>query len=214
MNAFGLVDYVMMIAAVVASWGMYYALQPRPPDGDERPASPPLLAAGLAPLAWTAPGGEARNPALPLEGILNRICAASDYPNIDRFLAGARLAYETIITAFAEGNLAPQAHLISDSVRETFEAAITARRQRGETVDLLFIGFRTVDIIDAGMDNGRAWIDVRFVGLTVSATRDGAGRVVAGDSARVVEIAEIWGFERELRSAEPRWLLTATDTDG
>lgn len=50
------------------------------------------------------------------------------------FLNGARMAYEMIVMAFAEGDRKTLKGLLSREVFDGFNAAITEREQRGETV--------------------------------------------------------------------------------
>ena len=212
MNEFVMVDMLFMALALAAAWAAHYLAQPPPGEAPSNEPMPgPLLATGTALVSWTGSGIDL--PRLkPLDETLRRICISSGYRGIDTFREGAKLAYEDITDAFASGDLGPQRHLLSDAVYDAFAAAVADRTARGETIDRIFIGVGC-DIVDAGLANGRAWIDVRFVGVVVSATRDAAGDVIVGHPNRVVEIPEIWTFERDLRTAEPNWLLTATEED-
>ncbi|RYG87100.1 MAG: Tim44/TimA family putative adaptor protein, partial [Alphaproteobacteria bacterium] len=193
MSEFALLDLLLMALATAAAWAANYLAQPPPSEAPtSEPASPPLLAAGLGVISWTGDGFEVQRPATPLDETLRRICIASGYRGIDTFIDGAKLAYEEVTNAFASGDLSSQAYLLSPDVFETFAEAIAERSKRGETVDLMFIGVGAADVLDAGIGNGQAWIDVRFVGAMVSVTRNGDGDVVAGAPNRVVEMAEIW----------------------
>ena len=213
MSEFVLVDLLFMALALAATWAAHYLAQPPPTEARNSHAMPrPLLSAGHGAVSWTGVQPEIQKPS-PLDETLRRICVASGYRGIDVFLEGARLAYEEVTNAFATGNLDAQRHLLSPAVYETFAEAIAQRTARGEIVELIFIGVGAADILDAGLGNGQAWIDVRFVGAMVSVTLNADGDIVAGQANRVIEIAEIWTFERDLRAAEPRWLLTATEAD-
>jgi predicted lipid-binding transport protein (Tim44 family) len=210
MNELGFIDYLVIATIAVLSWRLYQATLP--PSSSAEDGLGPMLAVGLAPMPW-------REPVLPpgvapgLRETLRRICLASGYSGFETFLDGAKLTYEAVIQDFARGDLSGQTNLMSKVVRDTFSEAIAAREARGETVGLTFVGFAAVDIVDAELSGGRAFIDVRFAGDMVSVTRDRDGRLVAGDPGRVVTVTEIWTFERELRSASPNWLLTATGPD-
>jgi predicted lipid-binding transport protein (Tim44 family) len=214
MNEFVLVDILFMAIAVAATWAAHYLAQPPPSEAPNHdPAPPPLLAASHGVVSWTGATLEIHRPAAPLDEALRRICNSSGYRSIDVFLDGAKLAYEDVSNAFASGELDAQKHLLSETVYETFAEAIATRASRAESVELTFIGVGAADITDAGLGNGQAWIDVRFVGMMVSVTRDARGQIVAGHPGRVIELTEIWTFERELRAADPNWLLTATEAD-
>ncbi len=207
MSALFLFDYLMTLAVVALSWGIYHAAQPPPANADRK--------RDLLAMSATAAGSWAEPAAAPAETqlaeTLQKIRRRGGYPSPEAFIEGAKQAYESIIKAYASGNLAEVALLLSDEVRTVFADAIAERNARGETVSLLFIGFRSVEITDADLDNGLAWIELRFVAELVTATRDREGRVIAGHPAMVVDIAETWTFERHLSAASPKWILAGTD---
>ena len=112
----------------------------------------------------------------------------------------------------ARGDLAGVGNLLTDQVAHDFQAFADGRRQRGETEALLFIGFSGADVIAASFDDV-ASLDVRFSADIVSVTRDRDGRIIEGSPDRVIRVAEIWTFERDLKTPKSRWLLAATDAD-
>jgi predicted lipid-binding transport protein (Tim44 family) len=149
----------------------------------------------------------------PLAETLRRICRAVGYDDIADFVAGAKLTYELVLNAFAAGDLRDCRPLLAPDVRDTLTAAIAEREAKGDTVTTTFIGFRSADIVDAGLAGGIAWIEVRFVAEMVSVTRGRDGKVTAGHPNRVDEIAQRWTFEKELRSGRREWLLVATEAE-
>jgi predicted lipid-binding transport protein (Tim44 family) len=128
----------------------------------------------------------------------------------DSFLAGARAAYEIIVTAFAEGNRKTLKNLLSAEVYQGFAGAISDRESRGEQIDQSFVGIKSADIFEAELKNGLAQLTVKFVSELISATRDRAGEVVSGDPKRIKEVTDIWTFAREVASRDPNWKLVAT----
>ena len=128
----------------------------------------------------------------------------------DHFLAGAKAAYEMIVTAFAEGNRKTLKNLLSREVYDGFAGAISDRESRGEQVDQSFVGIKSADIVEAELKNGMAQLTVKFVSELISATRDKAGEVISGDPKRIKEVTDIWTFAREVGSRNPNWKLVAT----
>ena len=128
----------------------------------------------------------------------------------DGFLKGASGAYEIIVTAFAEGNRKTLRDLLSRDVYDGFAGAIGDRESRGEQIDQSFVGIKTADIVEAELKNGMAQVTVKFVSELISATRDKAGEVIAGDPKRIKEVTDIWTFAREVASRNPNWRLIAT----
>ena len=126
------------------------------------------------------------------------------------FLNGAKQAYEMIVTAFAEGNRKMLKDLLSKDVMEGFSAAITDREKRGEVIDQSFVGINKADIVEAELKGGASSITVKFDSQLISATRDKAGEVIAGDPQRITDVTDYWTFARDVSSSNPNWKLVAT----
>ena len=147
------------------------------------------------------------------QGLLAILRADSSF-DPDGFLNGARQAYEMIVTAFAEGNRKMLKDLLSREVMEGFAAAITDREKRGEVIDQSFVGISKADIVEAELKAGTANVTVRFESQLISATRDKAGEVVAGDAQKITDVTDVWSFARDLSSRNPNWRLVATQSAG
>lgn len=134
------------------------------------------------------------------------------------FVTGAKQAYEMIVTGFAEGNRKLLKDLLSKDVYDGFVAAIAEREQRGEQIDQSFVGILKCDIVEAEVKGAAAHVTVRFVSQLISATRDKANVVVAGDPQKVREVTDVWTFSRDIGTARarqnPNWKLAATHPEG
>ena len=127
------------------------------------------------------------------------------------FLDGAKMAYETIVMAFAEGDEATLEQLLGDDVFEGFQRAIRERETRGEKVQSSLVGIDKADIIEAEVKNRTAYVTVKFVSELISVTRDADGEVIEGDPKKVREVTDIWTFARDVASKNPNWKLVATE---
>jgi predicted lipid-binding transport protein (Tim44 family) len=127
------------------------------------------------------------------------------------FLDGAKAAYEMIVMAFAQGDVATLNQLLGKDVFEGFERAIRDREERGEAVESSLVGIDKADIIEAEIKNRTAYVTVKFVSELISVTRDADGEVVEGDAKKVREVTDIWTFAREVGSKNPNWKLVATE---
>ena len=203
-------DYLLIAVALVVSLRWYHATILRNGSGDD----PATTAGALEPRRVDyVPKIPEPTTATPLGRVLSWICLAGRYRSIDDVIEGARLAYEQVLNAFAAGDLRAETSLLSQTVREAFETAIVERQSQGHVSEFTFIGLKAADIVDAALVEGQAMIQLRFVAEVVSATRDREGRIVAGHPVQVVELAELWTFERDLASADPNWTLVGTKAD-
>ena len=142
---------------------------------------------------------------------LDAIITADGSFDAKHFLAGARAAYEMVVTAFAEGDRRTLKNLLSREVFEGFEAAITERERRGEKAETRFVSIDTADIVGAELRGRSAQITVRFVSKLISVTRDRSGAVIDGNPEKVTEVTDVWTFARDVSSRDPNWKLIATE---
>jgi predicted lipid-binding transport protein (Tim44 family) len=127
------------------------------------------------------------------------------------FVAGARAAYEMIVNAYAEGDRRALKSLLAREVYDGFEAAISEREKRGETVENRFVSVDDCDITAAEMRGKTAQLTVKFQSKLVSATRDKNGNVVDGNAEKVTDVTDVWTFARDTSSRDPNWKLVATE---
>ena len=142
---------------------------------------------------------------------LSKVAAADDTFDPDHFLAGAKMAYEMIVTAYADGDRATLKNLLEPEVYEGFVSAIGEREGRGERVESTFVGIESAKISHAGLDGRTTRITVRFVSELISVTKNKDGAVVDGDPTAVQHIRDAWTFARDVRSRDPNWKLVATE---
>lgn len=127
------------------------------------------------------------------------------------FVAGAKSAYETIVTAFARGDRKTLKGLLAKEVYDGFEQAITDREKRGEKAESNFVSIDKADLTAAEVKGKTAQVTIAFVSQLISVTRDAQGAVVDGSADQVSSVNDIWTFSRQLGSRDPNWLLVATE---
>jgi len=149
----------------------------------------------------------------PLNDSLREVSKADPAFNPKEFVNGARMAYEMIVMAFAEGDRKSLKGLLSREVYEGFDAAISDREAKGEKIKSTFVGIDKADILSAEMKGTESFITMRIVSQMISATYDKAGTLIDGDAEAVAEISDLWTFARDTRSRDPNWKLVATESE-
>lgn len=129
------------------------------------------------------------------------------------FAEGAKMAYEMIVMAYADGDRRTLKNLLSREVYDGFVAAIADRESRNEKIQSSFVGIDKAEIVNAEMKGSEAHVTLRVVSQLVSATRNAAGEVIDGDPETVAEVKDVWTFARDTRSRDPNWKLVATEAD-
>ncbi len=127
--------------------------------------------------------------------------------DMGHFLAGAKGAYEMIVKAFAESDKATLANLLAPGVLSSFEAVIDQRAAEGRSESVEFFHAPRADLEKAEVIEGDlARVTVRFLAEFRSRTKGPEGEGV--DDRRT---AELWTFERRLKSRDPNWTLVHVD---
>jgi predicted lipid-binding transport protein (Tim44 family) len=194
-----------------------------PPPARQEPGSPepgnvvrlPGAAAGradgsgaeLAPDRWKGVAEPGSAVATGLDEIA-KVEPGFDAPG---FIEGAKMAYEMIVTAFAQGDRKTLKNLLSRDVYEGFDRAIGEREKRGEKAETTFVSIDKAEIVGVEVRNQVAHMMVRFVSQLITATRNAEGAVVDGSAEAVVEVTDVWTFARPIGSRDPNWQLVATE---
>jgi predicted lipid-binding transport protein (Tim44 family) len=128
------------------------------------------------------------------------------------FLNGARGAYEMILMAFQNGELAPIKQFLSDEVYTSFLDVIETRSANAVHIDATFIGVRELKLTAAEFDDNTkdGEITIKFVAEMTSVVRDRAGEIVEGNPEEIKRQKDIWTFARIMGSDDPNWKLVAT----
>ena len=129
------------------------------------------------------------------------------------FVDGAKMAYEMIVMAYADGDRKTLKNLLSREVYDGFVSAIGDREAKSEKIQSSFVGIDKADIVSAEMKGSEANVTLRIVSELISATRDKAGAVIDGDPETVAEVKDVWTFARDTRSRDPNWKLVATEEE-
>ncbi|MCU0881745.1 MAG: Tim44/TimA family putative adaptor protein [Hyphomonadaceae bacterium] len=162
--------------------------------GLDRPDGDPVDQDGAGP---GDPDGPARPPlpdTTPLGLGLAEISGRDRTFDPEGFLAGARIAYEMIVTAYGRGDTDTLKTLVDADVFEAYAGVIAQRKAEGAgPIEVVRVSDATLK--SAELDGNTARIDVHFS----ADLQDG------GDGLRPTD--EIWTFERDVTSKRPDWLL-------
>ncbi len=230
---FDIVTVFFLVAAVIIFWQLRNVLGRR--TGNERPPFDPYSPRqSEKPLAKPDNGKVITLPRREGEAIVDETFAAVDAyakpgtelnkglraiagadPSFDPqdFIRGAKMAYEMIVTAFAEGDRKALRSLLSKDVFEGFVEAIKEREARSETVKSTFVGIDKADIVAADLKGKEATVTLRIACQLISATYDKQGNVIEGDPDSVGEVNDVWTFARDTGSRDPNWKLIATESE-
>ena len=126
------------------------------------------------------------------------------------FIKGAKIAYETIITSFAQGKLKDIKSLLDKSVYQQFEEAIKDRETKKLFSETTFIGINSAEVKQHEQNKNMLEVTVEFVSEIISCVKDKDNKVVKGDPEKTKKVLDTWKFSKDSKSNNPNWLLIDT----
>jgi predicted lipid-binding transport protein (Tim44 family) len=142
---------------------------------------------------------------------LDAIAASDPSFTRERFIEGARKAYEMIVAAFAKGDRDTLRRLLASDVYDNFAREISRREANGESLESAVVTIDEPRVADAGSEQGVNTVTLRFAVKLMSTRRDRDGQIVEGGE-NPVSVVDLWSFARAPASRDPNWKLVATET--
>ena len=135
----------------------------------------------------------------------------SDF-SVNKFVSGAKMAYEIIIMAFENGDTEKLGTLLEQKVLKSFKSVIEKRKKDGLVIEAKFIGMRDIRIIDASFSEKTKVADITlsFKSEISTVVKDAEGSVVEGHPDEIKKQKDTWVFTKDLSEKSPIWLLKST----
>ena len=132
--------------------------------------------------------------------------------SVNKFVSGAKMAYEIILMAFENGDLEKLKNLLEKKVLQSFKSVIDKRKKDGFVVDAKFIGMRDIRIINATFSQKTKIADVTltFKSEITTVVKDSKGNIVEGHPDEIKKQKDTWVFTKNLSEKTPIWLLKST----
>ena len=130
------------------------------------------------------------------------------------FLKGAEIAYETIITDFSDSDnkLIASKPLLSKKIHDQFKEALLDRKEKGHFAEITFIGIKSAVIKTHKKIEESLEVTVDFVSEIITCIKDRDKKIISGDGEKIKTVYDTWVFSKDIKSANPNWLLINTIT--
>jgi predicted lipid-binding transport protein (Tim44 family) len=135
----------------------------------------------------------------------------SDF-SVNKFVSGAKMAYEIILMAFERGDTEKLKTLLEKKVLTSFKSVIDKRKKDGFIVDAKFIGMRDIRIINASFSQKTKIADVTlsFKSEITTVVKDRKGTIIEGHPDEIKKQKDTWVFTKNLSDKSPVWFLKST----
>ena len=126
----------------------------------------------------------------------------------EKFIKGAEIAYETILTSFSAGDLIKLKALLSTNMFSSFSDAIKQRNKQNIKSEFTFIGIKesTVEKYEKIKDD--LFATVKFVAEVISVKRDKDNKIIEGNPDKIKFVTDSWKFTKNINNKSPNWYLS------
>ena len=123
------------------------------------------------------------------------------------FLNGAEIAYETILTSFANGDLKKLKGLLTSTMNNNFLGAIESRNNDKVKSEFTFIGIKESSVEKYEKIKDDIFATVKFAAEVISVKKDKDDKVIEGNPDKIKFVKDVWKFTRNIKNKSPSWYL-------
>ncbi|MEC7150415.1 MAG: Tim44/TimA family putative adaptor protein [Pseudomonadota bacterium] len=124
------------------------------------------------------------------------------------FLKGAEMAYESILTSFANGELIKLKALLSPNMFSNFSDAIKLRNKEDIKSEFTFIGVKESSVEKYEKIKDNLFATVKFVAEVISVKRDKDNKIIEGNPDKIKYVTDSWKFTKNINNKSPNWYLS------
>ncbi len=124
------------------------------------------------------------------------------------FLRGAEIAYESILTSFASGDLIKLKNLLSSKMFSNFSEAIKSRNKEGIKSEFTFIGVKESSLENYQKISDNLFATVKFVAEVISVKKNKENKIIEGNPDKIKFVTDSWKFTRNIKQKDLNWYLS------
>ena len=124
------------------------------------------------------------------------------------FLKGAELAYESILTSFASGDLTKLKALLSPNMFSSFSDAIKSRNKESIKSEFTFIGVKESSVEKYEKIKDNLFATVKFAAEVISVKKDKDNKIIEGNPDKIKFVTDSWKFTKNINNKSPNWYLS------
>jgi predicted lipid-binding transport protein (Tim44 family) len=127
--------------------------------------------------------------------------------NKNKFMEGAKLAFEMITKSFSKNDEDALKTLLSAEMFKKLIPIIKARKSRNEILSVNIFSIENTKITDCNYNNTSIEITVLFSSLQSYVLKNSRNEVLLDNSRKKKQVKDSWIFSKNFESTNPNWVL-------
>jgi predicted lipid-binding transport protein (Tim44 family) len=140
------------------------------------------------------------------ESVVEQIRKLEPNFSLQKFLDGAKMAFEMVIAAFASEDRATLKDLLDADTYKQFSGEIDKRKENKITLDLTLVSLPLIKIENIQLKNNKIAIDVLYASQQINLLKNSDGNIIEGIPSQIDHMEDVWTFAKTLNSRET-WKL-------
>lgn len=132
--------------------------------------------------------------------------------SLQKFLDGAKAAFEMILNAFAKNDRDTLKSLLDSNTYKQFTGEIDKRLKNKVNLELTLVAILEANIKNIQLEGKKILIDVFFKSQQINLLKDDKDVIVEGDPSQIDNMEDIWTFVRTIKSG-PNWQLVKVNAN-
>ena len=124
------------------------------------------------------------------------------------FLRGAEIAYESILSSFASGDLIKLKNLLTSNMFTNFSDAIKSRNKEGIKSEFTFVGVKESSVEKYEKVKDNLFATVKFVAEVISVKKDKDDKIIEGNPDKIKFVTDNWKFTKNINQKGHNWYLS------
>ncbi len=126
----------------------------------------------------------------------------------DKFIHGAKSAFEVILDAYSKGRKDILEQLVSGELFEEFSKDIDSLNANNQIKNITVVGVGDVKILSVTKEDSYAVIKVALESEQISnIVNKSSGELISGSFSRLAKCADTWTFSKKINSKSNMWTL-------
>ena len=123
-------------------------------------------------------------------------------------MRGAEIAYESILSSFATGDLIKLKNLLTSNMFSNFSDAIKSRNKEGIKSEFTFVGVKESSVEKYEKVKDNLFATVKFVAEVISVKKDKDDKIIEGNPDKIKFVTDSWKFTKNVKQKGPNWYLS------
>ncbi|MDF3046997.1 MAG: hypothetical protein K0R73_115 [Candidatus Midichloriaceae bacterium] len=130
----------------------------------------------------------------------------------DKFLLGAKSAFQMILEAYAKQQVHVLEKLVSPAMLSQFSDSIKQLQANAQRQNITIVGVQNVKILNVFKQDVSAVIVVEFESEQISNVVDAnSGELINGSLSKVIKRQDVWTFSKKINSKSNIWILISNE---